>query len=143
MDSSPGQRLLFRFIVVTALSIAFLVPKAQVDVSVSITSRSAPPPLVVYTQPPCPVDGYIWTPGYWAYDPDEGYFWVPGVWVSPPQPNYLWTPPYWGFDNGLYGWHPGYWGLQVGFYGGINYGCGYAGSGYYGGRWEGGRFCFN
>jgi hypothetical protein len=38
----------------------------------------APPVLPVYVQPACPGDGYIWTPGYWAYGPD-GYYWVPHV----------------------------------------------------------------
>ena len=28
-----------------------------------------------------PGPGYIWTPGYWAYDPADGYYWVPGTWV--------------------------------------------------------------
>jgi len=34
----------------------------------------APPPLPDYDQPPLPGDGYIWTPGYWAWAP-AGYFW--------------------------------------------------------------------
>jgi hypothetical protein len=49
---------------------------ASAGISVSITV--GPPVLPVYVQPPCPTDGYIWTPGYWAYGPD-GYYWVPGV----------------------------------------------------------------
>ena len=53
---------------------------AQVVLSVTI----APPILPVYTQPVCPGDGYIWTPGYWSYSDDGGYFWVPGTWVEPP-----------------------------------------------------------
>ena len=28
----------------------------------------APPVLPVYVQPVCPGDGYLWTPGYWAWD---------------------------------------------------------------------------
>jgi len=28
----------------------------------------APPELPAYEQPMCPGDGYIWTPGYWAWD---------------------------------------------------------------------------
>ncbi|WP_142686667.1 YXWGXW repeat-containing protein [Chitinophaga polysaccharea] len=115
---------------------------AQVSLSVGISVHSAPPPLPVYTQPPCPADGYIWTPGYWAYGPN-GYYWVPGVWVRPPQVGFLWTPAYWGFEGGVYGFHPGYWGPHIGFYGGINYGYGYSGSGYVGGRWSGGRFQYN
>src|SRR6516225_11365812 len=45
----------------------------------------APPPLPVYDQPPIPAPGYIWTPGYWAWDDATGYYWVPGTWVLPPE----------------------------------------------------------
>jgi hypothetical protein len=115
---------------------------AQVSVGFTISANIPPPPLPVYTQPPCPVDGYLWCPGYWAYT-DDGYFWVPGVWVLPPRYGYLWTPPFWGFEAGVYGFHPGYWGPYVGYYGGINYGYGYAGSGFGGGRWVGNKFMYN
>ncbi len=101
---------------------------AQVSVGISISANIAPPPLQVYVQPACPTDGYLWSPGYWAYT-NDGYFWVPGVWVIPPQPGFLWTPAYWGFTGGVYGFHSGYWGPHVGFYGGVNYGYGYSGSG--------------
>jgi YXWGXW repeat-containing protein len=112
----------------------------QVSISVVI----APPPLPVYVQPVCPGEGYIWTPGYWAWDPDAGdYYWVPGTWVLAPEVGFFWTPGYWGWGNGFYIWHWGYWGPHVGFYGGINYGFGYFGHGYYGGRWEGGHFFYN
>jgi hypothetical protein len=112
---------------------------AQIGISIQIE----PPALPVYEQPPIPETGYIWTPGYWAYDNGGGYFWVPGTWVEPPQANVLWTPPYWGFADGAYQFHDGYWGEHVGFYGGVNYGFGYGGSGYEGGRWEGGHFAYN
>lgn len=113
---------------------------AQVTVGVGI--HIGPPALPVYEQPPCPEEGYLWTPGYWAYGP-AGYYWVPGVWVAPPHPGLLWTPGYWGFVNGAYLWHAGYWGPHVGFYGGINYGFGYTGVGFVGGVWEGGFFRYN
>ena len=48
--------------------------KSFAQVSLRITV--APPELVVYAQPVCPQEGYLWTPGYWAYG-EEGYFWVP------------------------------------------------------------------
>ncbi|MGA7382846.1 MAG: hypothetical protein WBX03_18490, partial [Terriglobales bacterium] len=54
-----------------------------------------PPPLPEYSQPDCPGDGYLWTPGYWSYAP-QGYYWVPGAWARPPEVGYLWTPGYWG-----------------------------------------------
>jgi hypothetical protein len=113
---------------------------AQIGVGISI--RVAPPALPVYEQPLCPTEGYLWTPGYWAYGP-VGYYWVPGVWVSPPRVGVLWTPGYWGFGGGVYGWHGGYWGPHVGFYGGINYGFGYGGVGFAGGEWRGGAFAYN
>jgi hypothetical protein len=100
-----------------------------------------PPPLPAYEQPPCPGDGYLWMPGYWAYS--DGYRWVPGMWVLPPQVGVLWTPGYWGFAGGAYVWHAGYWGPHVGFYGGVHYGFGYDGDGYRGGRWEGRHFVYN
>jgi hypothetical protein len=113
---------------------------AQIGIAVSI--RIAPPELPVYEQPICPEDGYIWTPGYWAYG-DGDYYWVPGTWVMAPEVGYLWTPGYWGGDGDDYIFHEGYWGTEVGFYGGISYGYGYFGHGYEGGRWDNGHFDYN
>ena len=113
---------------------------AQLSIFVSF----APPPLPVYEQPYCPGDGYLWIPGYWAYDDyEEDYYWVPGTWVEPPFIGGLWTPGYWGWGDGVYLFHRGYWGRHVGFYGGIDYGYGYGGRGYEGGYWRGGGFYYN
>jgi hypothetical protein len=123
--------------------LVFLLPAAsRAQVSVGVSVRVGPPPLPVYEQPPCPVEGYLWTPGYWAYG-DEGYYWVPGVWVAPPRVGVLWTPGYWGWNEGVYVFHAGYWGPHIGFYGGVNYGFGYSGVGFAGGEWRGGRFAYN
>jgi hypothetical protein len=98
----------------------------------------------VYEQPLCPQEGYLWTPGYWAYDDDAGdYYWVPGTWVEAPEVGVLWTPGYWGWRNEGFFFNEGYWGPHVGFYGGIAYGFGYFGEGYEGGRWDNGRFFYN
>jgi hypothetical protein len=101
---------------------------AQIGASITI----APPELPVYDQPASPGDGYIWTPGYWAWD--GAYYWVPGTWVMPPQAGFLWTPGYWGWSDGGFSFNDGYWGPTVGFYGGIDYGFGYSGHGYQRGR---------
>src|ERR1700675_2092138 len=114
---------------------------AQIGIGISV--GFAPPPIPVYVQPICPGDGYIWTPGYWAYDDVDGYYWVPGPWILPPTVGFLWTPGYWGWGGGGYFFHAGYWGPHVGFYGGINYGFGYGGVGFFGGRWNGGVFAYN
>src|ERR1700722_12709281 len=86
------------------------VSSAGVYLSVQI----APPMLQVYQQPPCPIDGYLWTPSYWAYG-SAGYYWMPGAWVAPPQAGFLWTPGYWGYSGSLYTFNAGYWGPTVGF----------------------------
>jgi hypothetical protein len=113
---------------------------AQITVQVTL----APPELPVYDQPPLPADGYLWTPGYWAWDDDgQDYYWVPGTWVTAPEPGFLWTPGYWGFAGGVFLWHAGYWGPHIGFYGGVNYGYGYTGVGYQGGYWQNGRVYYN
>ncbi|HTB83819.1 MAG TPA: YXWGXW repeat-containing protein [Candidatus Sulfotelmatobacter sp.] len=114
----------------------------QAIAGIQLTVSIAPPPIAVFDQPPCPGDGYIWTPGYYQYG-DYGYYWVPGEWVMPPGTGVLWTPGYWGYEGRKYVWHEGYWGPKVGFYGGINYGNGYTGSGFTGGRWDGDVFKHN
>src|SRR5713226_1379725 len=99
-----------RILLITFIMLA--VPAASFGhVGVSITI--APPVLLVYSQPVCPGEGFLWTPGYW------------------------------GWGEGVYIWHAGYWGPHVGFYGGINYGFGYVGVGYAGGYWNGGHFFYN
>jgi hypothetical protein len=124
-------------------AIMFAIPAASfAQISVGIAVRIAPPVLPVYEQPLCPGEGYIWTPGYWAYG-DDDYYWVPGTWVLAPRVGVLWTPGYWGWGDGGYFWHAGYWGPHVGFYGGVNYGFGYVGVGYLGGRWDRGHFAYN
>src|ERR1700712_4086432 len=97
---------------ILAIGLALLAPlSAWSQVSLSVTI--APPPLPLYAQPPIPGDGYLWTPGYWAWDASSNdYIWVPGTWVEPPSAGLLWTPGYWGFYDGGYAWHRGYWGSQ-------------------------------
>ena len=122
------------------LALAFFAPSSSAQISLSITA--APPALPVYEQPFAPGEGYLWTPGYWAWG-DDDYYWVPGTWVLAPEPGFLWTPGYWAWRGGAYIFNAGYWGPRVGFYGGINYGFGYGGRGYEGGRWDNGHFFYN
>jgi WXXGXW repeat (2 copies) len=135
-------RFLRRLIPALALALAALPAIASAGVFVGVSVNLAPPALPVYVQPPCPQPGYMWTPGYWAWN-DGAYYWVPGTWVLPPDVGLLWTPGYWGWDEGVYLWHAGYWGPQVGFYGGVHYGFGYDGVGFDGGYWRGRDFFYN
>lgn len=109
---------------------------------IGISVGFAPPAIPIYAQPYCPGPGYLWIPGYWAWNGFD-YFWVPGYWAYPPRIGFYWTPGYWGYDGGRYFWNDGYWGPTVGFYGGINYGYGYTGVGYWGAQWVGSTLRYN
>jgi len=142
MHNKPmnSSRWLASYLIIAVLALVSTPAFSQVSISLDI----APPPLIVDTQPSCPDDGYLWTPGFWAYDDNAGvYYWVPGVWVQPPEVGLLWTPAYWGWNGNAYVFNQGYWGPTVGFYGGVNYGHGYWGNGYGGGRWNNGHFAYN
>src|ERR1035437_1108039 len=128
MTMKRSVRWLVFGILMLTVSVLSLSPVSWAQSGVGISVRIGPPALPVYAQPICPGPGYLWTPGYWAWNDDDGYYWVPGTW---------------GFAGGFYGWHTGYWGPHVGFYGGINYGFGYGGVGFGGGEWRGDRFFYN
>ena len=133
----PSLRSLLYTVAVLAISTASV---GQVGISITF----GPPALPIYEQPLCPAEGYIWTPGYWAYDYDgDDYYWVPGTWVLAPEIGFLWTPGYWAWVDESFVFYEGYWSPRVGFYGGIVYGFGYFGEGYEGGRWENGQFYYN
>ena len=131
-----------RFIRPLLLAIATLFLSSAAFAQIGVAITIAPPELPVYEQPVCPGDGYIWTPGYWAWG-DDGYYWVPGTWIEAPEVGFFWTPGYWGWGGSSFVWYDGYWGPTVGFYGGINYGFGYFGHGYEGGRWDHDHFFYN
>ena len=132
------------FLAIAVLSVVALAGAPPAAAQVSIAVSFGPPALPIYEQPPCPQEGFLWTPGYWAYDYDDAdYYWVPGTWVEAPEVGYLWTPGYWGWGGDGFLFHEGYWGQEVGFYGGIVYGFGYFGEGYEGGRWDHDRFFYN
>lgn len=135
------KRSVIRWVLLSAIVVAFSAASFG-QIAVGISVRIGPPALPVYAQPICPGPGYLWTPGYWAWNDDAGYYWVPGTWVVAPV-GMLWTPGYWGWGGGFYAWHPGYWGPHIGFYGGVNYGFGYGGVGFVGGEWRGGGFYYN
>lgn len=128
----------------TALLAFVLLAPLPAAAQISLSIRIGPPMLPVFSQPRLPAAGYLWTPGYWAWNPeDQDYYWVPGTWVRPPRVGLLWTPGYWANEGPGFRWRVGYWGTRVGFYGGINYGHGYGGQGYDGGRWQRGVFSYN
>jgi hypothetical protein len=117
-------------------------PDDDGSAAADLSASAQPPPLPDTDQPPCPEEGDLWVPGYWAWD-GVNYYWVPGEWVFPPRVAVFWTPGYWAYAGSVFVFHRGYWGPQVGYYGGVHYGFGYEGSGYVGGRWVGSSFAYN
>ena len=74
MRPIPALRTLFLALLVSVVPASSF---AGIFLSVNI----APPVLPVYVQPVCPGDGYLWTPGYWAYGmPATSGFLEPGCW---------------------------------------------------------------
>lgn len=142
MGRTKSQLLAALLLILPLPAVTAVLSPASAAIAVNLSVGIAPPPLLVYAQPPVPGPGYLWMPGYWAWN-GTAYYWVPGTWVLPPSVGLLWTPPWWGWVDGVYVWHAGYWGPHVGFYGGINYGFGYSGHGYDGGFWNHGRFFYN
>jgi len=133
-----------RLVRILLFAIVLLSMSAPSFAAIGVLVSFGPPPLPVYEQPICPGDGYLWTPGYWAYDDGfDDYYWVPGTWVLAPEVGFLWTPGYWGWGGSGFVFYDGYWGPHIGFYGGINYGFGYWGTGFFGGEWRGGSFFYN
>lgn len=53
-----------------ALLLLALPALSMAQVSVNVSVNAPPPELPVYDQPPIPDDGYLWTPGYWAWGDD-------------------------------------------------------------------------
>jgi hypothetical protein len=143
IEGLSGERISMRNVRFLLVLLLLAIPAClfgQIGVRIAI----GPPPLPIYEQPLCPGDGYLWTPGYWAYDDGfSDYYWVPGTWVLAPEEGFLWTPGFWGWGDGGFFFTEGYWGPTVGFYGGINYGFGYFGEGFVGGRWDHGHFFYN
>ncbi|HWD66384.1 MAG TPA: hypothetical protein VG227_00335, partial [Caulobacteraceae bacterium] len=42
---------------------------AAAQFSIGFSVNIGPPLIPIFAQPPIPGYGYIWTPGYWAWDP--------------------------------------------------------------------------
>ena len=76
-----GAMLLIRALSVVLVTLILSSSPSSAQI-IGVSIRVAPPPIPVYVQPVIPGPGYIWVPGYWAWDDDgEDYYWVPGTWV--------------------------------------------------------------
>ena len=84
-------------------SITCAVPAfAAVDVFVDVA-----PPAARYEVVPAPRAGYVWQPGYWAYDHGH-HAWHKGYWVKERR-GYYWHPSRWEEREGRYHFVQGRW----------------------------------
>ncbi len=77
---------------------------ARVDVGIDI--GVAPPPPQVEVVPPMD-PGYIWAPGYWAWQGGV-HVWIPGHRMQE-RAGYHWVPDHWDARGGSHHFEPGHW----------------------------------
>jgi YXWGXW repeat-containing protein len=88
---------------ITALVVAgTLLTSACVGASGRVYIRSGPPPVRAEVVARSPGPGYVWVPGYYAYE-RGGYAWVPGRYERPPRGRARWVPSHWERDRR--GWY--------------------------------------
>ncbi len=92
-----------------AASSVLVAPVAQAQARTSVDIRiGTPPPPVRYERMPPPRRGYVWAPGYWAWD---GYrhVWVGGHWERMRRGRHY-VPPGWYQEPGGWRFNRGGWG---------------------------------
>ncbi len=76
------------------------------DVSASIIIGT-PPPAPIVEVVPAPRPGYVWTPGYWAWE-GHRHVWVQGAWIAE-RPGYSYAPGHWERHGDRWQFAPGRW----------------------------------
>ncbi len=77
---------------------------ARVDVHVEV---GVPPPVAVVETVPAPRSGYVYAPGYWAWNGDR-HVWIRGRAIAE-RPGYYWVADRWEPVGGRHRFVPGYW----------------------------------
>ena len=90
----PGQSWISMVVIGASLaaSMACAAPRGRVYV------RVGPPVPIVEARVVAPGPGYIWVPGYYAWE-RGAYVWLPGRYVVPPRGRALWVPAHWERDR--------------------------------------------
>ena len=80
---------------------------SQVGVRIEI---GVPPPVAIIETVPPPRSGYVYAPGYWAWNGDR-HIWVRGRTITE-RPGYTWVPDRWESTGGRYRFVQGYWATE-------------------------------
>ena len=104
-------RLAFAFLTTLAAvgATVAMAPAAQAQVvGVDVRIGNAPPPPRYEAAPP-PRHGYVWAPGYWAWD-GHRHVWAAGHWERLHRGYARYEPAHWQ-QGPRGGWHfiPGHW----------------------------------
>lgn len=70
--------------------------------------RTPPPPPVAERVVVSPGPGYVWVPGYHAWD-GNAYVWRPGRWDRLPPGRRAWVPGHWVHTRRGWRWVEGHW----------------------------------
>ncbi len=81
-------------------------PAALADVGVRI-EIGVPPPAPRIEVVPAPRAGYVWAPGYWAWN-GHRHTWVSGRWIVARR-GYHWVPEHWERHDGRWLYAQGRW----------------------------------
>lgn len=101
MSNQPAVRSLLLSLLMTAAAAPFPVA-AQISVYINIA-----PPTLLHEVVPIVSPGYIWAPGYWAWNVDR-YIWVRGRSIAQ-RDGYRWAPDHWEQRGTVYYRNPGRW----------------------------------
>ena len=93
----------------SAASAVLMAPVAQAQVRGSVDIRiGTPPPPPRYESAPPPRRGYVWAPGYWAWD-GHRHVWVGGHWERVRRGYHHYAPPGWHQDPDGWRFNRGGW----------------------------------
>lgn len=93
---------------------AFMVAGAAVPALAQITFQiHIAPPTPLYEAVPMQAPGYLWVPGYWAWNNDQ-HIWVRGRSIMQ-RSGYRWEADRWEQRGQVYYRHPGRWERDAGY----------------------------
>src|SRR6185503_19365206 len=81
-------------------------PLPSVAASIDVQVYTAPP-APRYEPVPAPRQGYLWSPGYWAWEGNH-HVWTPGHWERA-RPGYAYSSPRWVQRDGRWHYQPSRW----------------------------------
>jgi hypothetical protein len=116
----------------TAAGAAAFAPLPSMAQNVELYIGSAPP-APLYERAPAVRRGYVWSPGYWAWN-GHRHQWVTGSYIVE-RPGYVYAPPAWQQRGGRWYMQQGGWAPHGGGYYANN---GYRSQGFYDGGYRGG-----